>query len=144
MILNIKSEKGFSFLEIIICLSLLLILSTLVFVSFNNLSDRQSFDKQIDLIKSTINQTRMDAINAKNSDSNTVQFLSDSIIYQDKVISLQNNISLMSYTTSTTTISFDKVSGFPNATGTLIYKLQKGDDVIATSSIIINNLGIIE
>jgi hypothetical protein len=50
----------------------------------------------------------------------------------------------MSNNTGTTTIYFSRISGFPSATGTLVYKLQKGGNVISTSSIIINNLGIIE
>jgi prepilin-type N-terminal cleavage/methylation domain-containing protein len=144
MIIKTKNKKGFSFIEIIISLSLLTMISVLVFVSFNSLNNKQSLDKQIDFLKSTINQTRMDAINSKNSINHSIQFSSTSIMYDNKTIDLENNISLLSSTMGSTTVSFYKISGFPSATGTLVYQLQKGGTVIATSSIIINNLGIIE
>lgn len=139
-----KQQLGFSFIEMIISLSLLTIISSLVFFSFNSLNDRQSLDKQVDFIKSSINQTRINAINSKDNSNQSILFSSTSILYDNKQIDLENNIYLMQYTTATNTIIFSRISGMPNATGTLIYKLQKGDDIIATSSIIINNLGIIE
>jgi prepilin-type N-terminal cleavage/methylation domain-containing protein len=144
MNIRTKQQTGFTFIEIIISLSLLTMISALVFVSFNSLNNKQSLDKQIDLLKSTINQTRMDAINSKNSTNHSIQFSTTSIVYDNQTIDLENNVSLLSSTIGSTTISFYRISGFPSATGTLVYKLQKGGAVIATSSIIINNLGIIE
>lgn len=139
-----QTQKGFTFIEMIISLSLLVMISTLILVSFNSLNNKQSLDKQIDFIKSSINQTRTNAINSKNGLDQNIKFSTTSITYDNKIINLENNISLSSYTTGTNTVSFSRLSGFPNATGTLIYKLQKGSTVIATSGIIINNLGIIE
>lgn len=141
---KIQSQKGFSFIEMIISLSLLVMISTLIFFSFNSLNNKQSLDKQVDFIKSSINQTRINAINSKNAVNQIISFSTTSISYDNKTINLENNVYLMSYTTGTTTIYFSRISGFPSATGTLIYKLQKGDTIIATSSIIVNNLGIIE
>jgi prepilin-type N-terminal cleavage/methylation domain-containing protein len=139
-----KNQQGFSFVEMIISLSLLVMISSLIFFSFNSLNNKQSLDKQVDFIKSSINQTRTNAINSKNNSNQSILFSSTSISYDDKIIDLENNISLMSYTIATNTINFSRISGIPNATGTLVYKLQKGDTIIATSSIIVNNLGIIE
>ncbi len=139
-----KNQRGFSFVEMIISLSLLVMISSLIFFSFNSLNNKQSLDKQVDFIKSSINQTRTNAINSKNNSNQSILFSSTSISYDDKIIDLENNISLMSYTIATNTINFSRISGIPNATGTLVYKLQKGDTIIATSSIIVNNLGIIE
>lgn len=139
-----KNQQGFSFVEMIISLSLLVMISSLIFFSFNSLNNKQSLDKQVDFIKSSINQTRTNAINSKNNSNQSILFSSTSISYDDKIIDLENNISLMSYTIATNTINFSRISGMPNATGTLVYKLQKGDTIIATSSIIVNNLGIIE
>lgn len=141
---KLTDQKGFSFLGLIISLSLLAMISTLIFFSFNSLNNKQSLDKQVDFIKSSINQTRINAINSKNSTDQSIKFSSTSIAYDDKIVNLENDISLLSYTTATTTIFFYRISGFPSATGTLTYKLQKGDSIIATSSITVNNLGIIE
>jgi prepilin-type N-terminal cleavage/methylation domain-containing protein len=138
------SQKGFSFIEMIVSLSLLAMISSLTFFSFNSLNNKQSLDKQVDFIKSSINQTRVNAMNSKNAINQIINFSTTSITYDGKTINLENGISLSSYSTATNTISFSRISGFPNATGTIIYKLQKGNTVIATSSIIINNLGIIE
>lgn len=139
-----QNQKGFSFIEMIISLSLLVMISTLIFFSFNSLNNKQSLDKQVDFIKSSINQTRINAINSKNGSDQIFTFASSSIIYNQQNFDLDNGISLSSYTTGTKNITFSRITGFPSATGTLVYKLQKGNTVIATSSIIINNLGIIE
>ncbi len=131
-------------MEIIVSLSLLAMISSLIFFSFNSLNNIQSLNKQVDFIKSSINQTRLNAVNSKNVVNQSIRFSTNSITYDDKIINLESNISLMSNNTGTTTIYFSRISGFPSATGTLVYKLHKGSTVIATSSIIINNLGIIE
>ncbi len=137
-------KKGFSFIEMIISLSLLLLISSLIFISFNSLNNRQSLDKQIDFIKSSINQTRTNALNSKNGENQNITFSTTSITFDNKNYLLHSNVVLNSYTLSTTTINFSRVTGLPSATGTLIYKIQNGDSVVATSGIIINNLGILE
>ncbi len=137
-------QKGFSFIEIIISLGLLIMISSLILFSFSALNNKQSLDKQVDFIKSSINKTRINAINSMNNMDQTFSFATTSITYAGQTINLENNITLSSYTTNTKNITFSRLTGFPNATGTIVYKLQKGNTVIATSSIIINNLGIIE
>lgn len=137
-------QKGFSFIEMIISLGLLIMISSLILFSFSALNNKQSLDKQVDFIKSAINKTRINAINSMNNTDQTFSFATTSITYAGQNINLENNITLSSYTTNTKNITFSRLTGFPNATGTIVYKLQKGNTVIATSSIIINNLGIIE
>lgn len=139
-----KSHDGFTLLEILISLSLLALITTLILVSFNALNNKQTLDKQMDFIESAVSRTRTNAINSLNGINQTFTFASTSITYDGKTINLDSNVSLISYTTGTTSITFSRLTGYPNATGTLIYKLQKGGTVIATSSILINNLGIIE
>jgi len=138
------NQKGFSFVEMIISLGLLIMISSLILFSFNSLNNKQSLDKQVDFIKSSINKTRTNAINSLNNTDQTFTFATTTITYDTKTINLENNITLSSYTTNTKNITFSRLTGFPNATGTIVYKLQKGNTVLATSSIIINNLGIIE
>jgi hypothetical protein len=141
---KIKIQKGFSFVEIIISIGLLIMFSTLMYFSFNALNNRQSFDKQLDFIKSSINQTRTNAINSKNGIDQSITFGTTSIIYNNQQFDLENNVLLFTRAISTSTITFSRLTGIPNATGTLIYNLKKGSQVIASSSIIINNLGIID
>ncbi len=137
-------NKGFTFLQTIISIALLASISTLVMVSFNALSNKQALEKQIDYIKSTITKVRNDALNSKNGTDQSIRFASTSIVYDGKTIDLENGISLFSYTTGTSTIYFYRLTGFTNATGTLTYRLQKNGKIIATSTITINNLGIVE
>ena len=139
-----KNQNGFSFIEMIISLGLLIMISSLILFSFSALNNKQALDKQIDFIKSAINKTRTNAINSLNNTDQTFTFATTSIAYEGKTINLENDITLLSYTTGSKNIIFSRLTGFPNATGTILYKLQKGNTVIATSSIIINNLGIIE
>lgn len=141
---NSKVVKGFSFIELILTISLVAMVSGLILVSFNSLNNRQTLDKQIDFIESAINKTRNDALNSRNGTDQTFTFATTSITYDGKTINLDASVMLSSYTTGVKSIVFSRLSGIPNATGTLVYKLQKGSTVISTSSIIINNLGIIE
>jgi prepilin-type N-terminal cleavage/methylation domain-containing protein len=144
MITNTSKQKGFSLIEIIISIGLIVIISTLTYFSSNALNNRQSFDKQLDFIKSSISQTRVNALNSKNGTDQSITFGTTSMIYNNQEFILENDIQLQSYTTSTSTIIFYRLTGFPNATGALIYNMKKGDKVVASSSIIINNLGIID
>ena len=139
-----QATKGFTLVEMIVTLSLLVLIASLIMVSFNSLNNRQALDKQVDFIKSAVNQTRINAINSKNAADQIITFATTSITYNGITVNLDSNVSLSSYTTGTQSITFYRLTGFPSTTGTLVYKLQKGSTVIATSSIIINNLGIIE
>ena len=141
---NSTLVQGFSLIELIITIGLVAMVSGLILVSFNSLNNRQTLDKQIDFIESAINKTRNDALNSRNGTDQTFTFASTSITYDGQTISLDTSVLLSSYTTGVKSIVFSRVTGIPNATGTIVYKLQKGSTVIATSSIIINNLGIIE
>jgi Tfp pilus assembly protein FimT len=139
-----KSQSGFSAIELVISLGVLIMISSMILFSFNSLNNKQSLDKQVDFIKSAINKTRTNSINSMNNTDQIISFATTSITYEGQTIDLENDITLSSYTTGTKNITFSRLTGFPNATGTMVYQLKKGDDVIATSSIIINNLGIIE
>ena len=140
----VQKQKGFTLIETIVSLALLGLISSLVFVSFNSLNNRQALDAQIDFVKSAINKTRTDALNSRDGVDQVFSFATTTITYGGKTINLENNVTLSSYTTGTRNISFYRLTGFPSATGTIVYKLQKGSKVIATSTITINNLGIIE
>ncbi len=139
-----KSYKGFTFMEMIVSLALVALISSIIMVSFNSLNNRQTLDKQIDFIESAINQTRTNALNSKNGTDQVFTFATTSITYNGQTVNLDSSVTLSSYTTGTKSITFYRLTGMTNATGTIVYKLQKGNTTIATSSIIINNLGIIE
>ena len=144
MTCNQFSEKGFSLIELTVSIALLVGISSLVFVSFNALNNKQALDKQVDFIESAVNKTRTDALNSKNGVDQTFSFSTNAISYNSQTINLESGITLQSNTTGANSITFYRLTGFPSATGTLVYQLKKGNTVIATSSVTINNLGIIE
>lgn len=137
-------KKGFTFIEIIITLALLAIVSTIILFSFNALNNKQALDKNIDFIKSLINQARVNALNSKNGKDQTIIFSTSSVVYDNNIFELNDNVTLQSYNMATNTVIFNRITGNPSATGTFIYMIKNGDDIYATTSIIINNLGIIE
>lgn len=141
---NAITIKGFTLIETIVSLSLLALVTSVTLVSFNSLNNRQVLDKQVDFIESAINKTRTGAINSKNGTDQVFTFATTSITYDGITVGLDSSVLLSSYTTGTKSITFSRLTGYPNATGTISYKLQKGSTVIATSTITINNLGIIE
>ena len=136
--------KGFTLLEMVISIALVALLSLIVFSSFNALNNKQALDRQVDFIESSVVKTRNDALNSKNNVDQKITFSTTSVTFDGVKTEFTGGISLASYSTGTSTITFYRISGTPSATGTLVYQLKQGTTVIATSSILINNLGIIE
>lgn len=143
--------QGFTLLEIIIVLTLVLIISQLVYGSFTSLNNRQILDKEVDQVKSYIQKARINSLNAKNGDAHGLVFSSSTVQVIEVLASstvytytLNNRVRLAASTLGTSTLVFARVSGIPNATGTLTYTYSSGSTVIGTSSIVINGLGITE
>lgn len=141
--------KGFSLLEVVIVIVLVGIISRIVYGSFASLQNRQILDKEVAQVKSYIQKSRMNSLNAKNGDSHGVIFgtstvqvievLASSTIY---TYVLNNRVQLASSTLGTSTLVFSRISGLPNATGTLMYVYSTGGVVVGTSTITINGLGV--
>ncbi len=141
----IKYKKGFTLLEIMIALSILFIISYLTFFSFKNMNDRQMLIQQVDDIKLILNKSRMNAINSKDLNGNqSVKISTTSIDFDEVDKFFENNIYMYDYTTSTTTITFKRLSGESSVSGIFYFKLEKGGEILATTSISINSLGVVE
>lgn len=138
------SQQGFSLMELMISLAILIGISALIFVSFNSLNNRQSLDAQTDSVRAAIVQARTDALNSKNGADHSITFATTSMVYEGQSYNYASGITLSSFTTSSKTITFYRLTGFPSANGTLNFQLKKGNTIIATSSVSINTLGIVE
>ena len=134
--INLKNRRH-TFIEIMLVLFITVI-------SFHSLQNKQSLDKQVDFIKSLIIEARQSALNSKNGRDQKIIFSTSSIALNEKVFDLENNIQLRSYSMATNTIIFYRVTGLASATGTIEYVIRRDDKDFATSSIMINALGIIE
>lgn len=137
-------KKGFSIIEIIITVGLTILIASLILASFNSLNNLQALDAQVDFIKSTVGKIRTDALNSKNNSDQSITFATTSVTFSGTTVNLNSNVILSSYSTGTSTITFSRITGFPSATGTLIYIMKNGNTITGTSTITINNLGIIE
>jgi len=131
-------------IEMMMVIIILSIISGIIFFSFSSMNDKQTLDKQTSLIKNLIGQTRTNALNSKNGKDQKITLATSTVVYDDQVVDLINGVELYSYDLSTSTIVFYRITGLPSATGTFTYALKKGNTIISTSSISINNLGIIE
>ncbi len=138
------NNRGFTLIEMMMTIILLTIISSIIFFSFNALNNKNTLDKQIDLVKNLINQTRVNALNSKNGVDQSIILGTTTIRYNNQNFDLNNGVELYSYNTSTSSIIFYRITGLSSATGTFVYALKKGGIVISTSSISINNLGIVE
>ncbi len=139
-----KNKKGFTLMEILMVISVMFFILGVSIFSFNAIHDKQSLDKQTDFIKVIIAEARQSSLNSKNGQDQKIIFSTTSFKFNDQIFDFENNIELNQYNTGTNTITFYRVTGLPSATGTLEFALKKRGDVFATSSIMINALGIIE
>ena len=150
-------KRGFSLIELIIVITIFGILSRIVFVSISEMQNKQSLDKEMDFIRSLIQKTRLESLNAKNGSVHALVFASSSIqkiesgtttattySLSNDIVLFQNNLKSVTNGSATTTLSFARISGYTNATGTLVFNLQKGSTSMATETISINGLGTVE
>lgn len=148
---NIHTPKGFTLLEAVIVIALVSIVSTIVYTSFTALQDRQILDSEVAQVESYIQKARMNSLNAKNGDAHgvlfgtsTIQIVEVSTSSTTYIYTLHNRVKLVQSTLGTSTLVFARISGLPNATGTLTYTYSVGGAVKGTSTIVVNGLGIIQ
>ena len=146
-----SQTKGFTLLELIICIALVAIVGQLVYSSFNALNNRQILDQEVAQVKSYIQKSRMDSLNSKNGDSHGIMFASSSISVIEIlatstsfIYTLNNRVRLVNSTLGTSTLTFARISGLPSATGTLTYTYSSGNMIVGTSTITINGAGIVQ
>lgn len=146
-----KNKKGFTMIELIVVIVLTFIVSYIVFASLSDLNNRQILDKEVAQVKRYIQDARIDSLNSKNNDTHGIVFATSSISVIEVLASstsyiyvLNNRVKLVNSTLGTSTLTFARISGLPNATGTLTYTYSLGSQVIGTSTIIINGLGIVQ
>lgn len=146
-----RFKKGFTLLELIVVIGLVGIVSRLVYSSFSDLNNRQVLDQEVALVKSYIQKSRMNSLNSKNGDAHGIAFASSTISVIEVlatstkyIYTLDNRVRLVNSTLGTSTLTFARISGLPNASGTLTYTYSIGTKVIGTSTIVINGAGVVQ
>ena len=136
---------GFTILEIIFVLALVVIISSISVNVYFNLKEKYAIQKDADSIVSTIEKTRNMSLNRKNDSSYGVLFASSTVkAFSGNTHATGNDIlkydldpivqiSSISLTASSTEIDFLKTSGTPSATGTIVLKTSSRSKTITIS-----------
>ena len=142
-------SKGFTLLEVIVALSIVIMLGTIIYTPLSSLNNRQILDKEVAQVESYIQKSRMNSLNSKNGDEYGIVFSSSTVRVVAIIASsttvlytLNSRVTLASSTLGTSTVIFSRISGLPSATGTLMYVYKTGGSIVGTSTITINGLGV--
>ncbi|MES2623478.1 MAG: prepilin-type N-terminal cleavage/methylation domain-containing protein [Patescibacteria group bacterium] len=144
-------KNGFTLLELIISIVLITIISRLAYVSFSSLNNRQILDKEVAQVKSYIQKARIDSLNSRDGDTHGVIFATSTVSVIELLATstlyeyvLNNRVKLAASTLASSTLTFARISGLPNVTGTLTYTYSVGNKVVGTSTITINGVGVVQ
>ncbi len=147
--------KGFTVIELLMVVLVLgLIMSTTISM-FGGIKSIQSLDKDAENIAAYLDKARNQTVNARNNAVYSVRFASTTTTLfegatfvngssTNQVYTLTSGVILQSYSfnPATTTITFQKMTGKPSATGTVMYRLS--NDASSTRAVIIHGSGLIE
>jgi Tfp pilus assembly protein FimT len=140
---------GFTVMETLIVISIIVILVSISVSTFRNMSNSQVLDISVLNVMSVLNSARSEAISSKNATTSGVRILNDKVIsYQgfygnlNQETSLSNLVRISTSTGIGTDIVFNNVTGLTSSSGTItIYFLS---DPSKNVTIKINNTGTIE
>lgn len=154
---NTHQNKGFTFIEVMVTLALVAIVAGLILASFSGLNNRQTLDTEVNNIKLIIQKTRLESLNSKNGSTHRIIFDSNGVTtaetgttttkaypFSSSVVMQTNGLKEVIGGAATSTVAFAKLSGSPNATGTITYILNINSTNIFTRTITINALGKVE
>lgn len=147
--------KGFTLIEMIIVIAITAILGSMAFVSFGRIINYTSIEGQAQSIRSHIERARIFTLASKNNSSFGVIFSSSTArVYQgttfvtasssDQVYVLDINESIININLGNggSSIYFNKITGEPNATGTIVVTSKSNTDDRRT--VIIYQTGIVD
>ncbi len=128
-----RKKSGFSLIELLIVISITMILGGIAFVSSSRILNFTSIEGQAQSIRSHIERARIYTLASKNNSSFGVVFSSSTArVFQgttfvsasssDQVLQLDtsNNIINILLSNGSNTLYFNKITGEPNATGTIM------------------------
>lgn len=146
-------KKGFTIVEALIGVAILAVIAALSVTTFVNVANYQALEKDADSALSYIQKARNMALNSNEFSQYGVRFASTSIsIFQGTTFSTASTtmvynlssratISSVNLSNGSRDIYFNKLTGKPNATGTVTFKSKSGT---TTKVLIIYGTGISE
>lgn len=144
-------KRGFSVIEAITVIGIMLILFGIMMYSYNIISSRKHVEVITDSISTKLEQAKIDSISGKNGQSSGVHFNTTGYVYfsgssfnpsdvTNSSSSVPTRIQITkSFSSGGNDIIFTRITGIPNATGTI----QISDTVnpLSSSTITIGTLG---
>jgi len=147
--------KGFTLVEMIIVVAITAILGSMAFVSFGRIINYNSIETQAESVRSHIERARIFTLASKNNSSFGVYFSSTSArVFQgttfvsasssDQIYTIDPNQSIINinFAGGGSTIYFNKITGEPNATGTIMISSKSNTDDRRT--VVIYQTGIVD
>ncbi len=128
----LNKKRGFTLLETLVVLAIIAVLSTVAVRSYYLLREKHSIQKDADSIVSVIESAKNMSLNRKNDSSYGVKFSSSTVtVFVGSTYTNGNKISTydlepnvkissLSLHPSGTELGFSKITGTPNATGTIV------------------------
>ena len=146
--------KGFTLLEMLLVVTLIIIIATFSFASLSSLNTAQALDKDVKGIVAIIDEARSNTLTSQNDSQYGVHFESEKVVLfrgttysasdsnnRDAGLSGVTTISTISLTGGASDIVFARLTGAANATGTVVVRSKR--DSSKTKTITIHGTGII-
>jgi prepilin-type N-terminal cleavage/methylation domain-containing protein len=147
-----KTTRGFTLVEVLIGLSIMVLIASFAVVGFRNYAQFQQYNQAISDVVFILNQTRLSARSAEDdaahgvkfSSGGMTQFIGDTYVVGDPdnvlttygLVTLQHDLS-----GGVDEIVFEKLTGLPTATGTVTIE---GVDFTASTTIEITSTGVVQ
>ncbi len=147
-----RQTQGFTVIELLIVVAIIGIIATISIIGFRNFASFQQYNQAVSDVTFILNQTRLNARSAELDSSHGVkimtssltQFIGDSHVVSDPLNQV-TNYNLVEFDVNLTggvdEIVFDKLTGLPSATGTIVVE---GTVFAASTTIEITSAGIIQ
>lgn len=147
-----KQQTGFTIIELLMVIVFLAVIVGFLIIGFRNFAGFQQFNQAVSMIEFELNQARIEARSAVDDDAHGVKFDGSSITtFSGTSYSASNPTNesiiydLVTFTVTLTggtdEIIFNKLTGLPSATGTI---LIEGVQFTASSTIEISETGVIQ
>ncbi len=158
MIMDFSTSKkndiaGYTLLELLVVIAIAALIVTITALAFLGLSSSQSLEKDTDVAQSYLEKARLQAVNSNNFSEFGIKVATTSItIFQGTSFATATSTSVynlspkvqvktISLSNNGTEFYFNKITGEPNATGTITFTLTNAS---STKSIVIYGTGLSE
>lgn len=147
-----SSQKGFSLVELLIVVSLIALISGFLVIGFQNFASYQQYKQAVGDVEFSLNQSKVKARSAVSDSKHGIKFANDRITKfvgsTYSVSSPTNEVIIYSLVTLQANLTggvdeiiFNKLSGLPSATGTIVIS---GTIFSASTTIEVTDSGVIQ